>query len=467
MRGGVVQEGGCFPLRPRGDGWSEVHSETPPGQDPSGRATAPGKRARLDFIHDFGDNRKVNFSGAGVRRKRAGRILIGAFLFLAWGTQPRGAHGHDIGQVSKASVVPSSGDMERDLLLLLNRERTSRNLPALRLSPALARLARAHSEEMAGLDNLAHESADGKTPTDRLSDAGVDFSASGENVGFSSTVSVEIMHRTFMNSRGHRENCLNREFDEVGIGIAPGPRASWYITEDFIHGVNRLTAADVRALVLRALDEARARSGRPAMVHVAELDRTAQAFAEARAAGRELPSLPGFFGETLVRFTMGPLPNEIASSLGNTDLRGYGRAGIGVRFDRSTEYPGGGYTVCALIVADNTSSTPDDLERLLTVLGAANAVREQKGLRRLELDHDLCRKADILIRWKQGENVGGPRAPGKNEYYSTSSHLDSIGKALGTGLGEPGFARIGISTVPMQTRNGRPDGYAVAVILDR
>lgn len=361
--------------------------------------------------------------------------------------------------------------MERDLLVALNRERTSRNLPALRPSPEISRVARLHSAEMARSGALSHESADGKSPSDRLSAAAIDFSANGENVGYSNNPSVEIIHRTFMDSRGHRENCLNPEFGEVGIGVAPGPGTSWYITEDFIHGVNRLTAAEVRALVLRALDEARARSGRPAMVRVDELERTAQDFAEARAAGRKLPSLPDFFGETLLRFTLGPVPGEIAASLGNTDLRRYGRAGIGVRFDRSADYPGGGYTVCALLVADNAASTPDDLERVLTVLEAANAVRERKGLRRLELDHDLCREADILIRRKQGENVGGLRLSGRGEYFSTSLHLDSIGQALGTGLGEPGFRRIGVSTALVRLSDGRhdpvPDGYAVAVILDR
>ncbi|MEN6310094.1 MAG: CAP domain-containing protein [Acidobacteriota bacterium] len=362
--------------------------------------------------------------------------------------------------------------MEKGLLLLLNRERTSRNLPALRLSPEISRVARAHSAEMARGGALSHESADGKSPSDRLSEAAIDFSANGENVGYGNKSSVDIIHQTFMDSRGHRENCLNPEFNEVGIGVAPGPGGSWYITEDFIHGVTRLAAVDVRALVLRALDESRARSGRPAMVQVDELDRTAQAFAEAKAAGRKLPSPPDFFGETLVRFTRGPVPSEIASSLGNTDLLRYGRAGIGVRFDRSAEYPGGGYTVCVLVVADNASPTPDDLERLLTVLGAANAVRAQAGLPRLDLDHDLCREADLIIRRQQGESIGVPRPHGRYDYFARTWHLDTVDKTLRARLAEAGFRRIGISTVPyFQARNGRPNpvanGFAVTVILDR
>lgn len=242
--------------------------------------------------------------------------------------------------------------MEKDLLLVLNRERVSRNLPALRLSPALVRLARAHSAEMARLDVLSHESADGKSFADRLFDAAIDFAANGENVGCTSIPSAEIIHRTFMDSRGHRENCLNPEFNEVGIGIAPGPRASWYITEDFVHGVNRLTAPDLRTLVFRALSGARAKSNLPAVVEVDGLDRTAQAFAEAKAAGRDLPSLPGFFGEALMRMAMGAEPGPIAASLADADLRRYGRAGVGVWFGRTADYPGGGYIVCVLLIAD-------------------------------------------------------------------------------------------------------------------
>lgn len=420
----------------------------------------------MDFGRDFGDNRKVISMGADVRRIPAILILIGAALFLVASARP-------LGQSSpRPAAAASIEEMERGLLEAINRERTSRNLPGLRASAAIARLARAHSAEMALGEALTHESRDGRTLSDRLSAAAIDFAASGENVGFSTDPSVETIHRTFMNSQGHRENCLNPEFNEIGIGIAPGPGAAWYITEDFVRGVARQAATDVRAVVLRALDGARARAGRPAVVRIDELERMAQAFAEAKAAGRQPPALPDFFGETLARFTTGPDPNEIASSLGSADLRRYGRAGIGVRFTRSAEFPGGGYLVCVLLVADNASPTPDDLERLLTVLEAVNAVRAQEGLPRLDLDHGLCREADLIIRRQQGESIGVPRPHGRYDYFTRTWHLDTVDRTLRKRLGEAGFRRIGVSTVPyFRAQNGRPnpvaDGFAVTVILDR
>ncbi|HYA48860.1 MAG TPA: CAP domain-containing protein, partial [Burkholderiales bacterium] len=119
----------------------------------------------------------------------------------------------------QASLIPDPFRVEKDLLAILNRERAAHGLPTVRLASSLVGLARKHSAEMARTNVLGHDSAGGKSYTDRLVDAGILFAANGENVAQSWSPSADSIHQSFMNSPGHRSNVLNRDFDEVGIGI--------------------------------------------------------------------------------------------------------------------------------------------------------------------------------------------------------------------------------------------------------
>lgn len=312
---------------------------------------------------------------AGDGRLRPWRILIIVVLLSTWGAQSavlRASMGRTGGQVA---VLPSLEDLEKDLLRVLNRERAARNLPALEPFSPLATLAKRHSSEMARLDVLTHASASGRSYTDRLVDAGIFFAANGENVARSGSSVPEAIHESFMASPGHRENVLNPDFDQVGIGIVRGDRGAYFVTEDFARGLVRREENEVRGIILGALNELRRKMNLPPLVLLDTLNTTAQSCALKQAAGREIPPAPAFFGEVVMRFATGADLDDITAALGNADLGRYGRAGIGVGFARSREFPGGAYYVCALLVAGGSSSGPDDLDRVLTVLAAATLKR--------------------------------------------------------------------------------------------
>ena len=297
------------------------------------------------------------------------RRLCFAFglLIPALGALPAAVPGHepvalrgrgpDAGQ--QIPGLPSTEEIEKELLAAINKERAGRNFAVLHQSRALTDLARSHSAEMARGNILSHESSDGKSFTDRLAEAGVAFAANGENVARSGTFVADLIHQSFMESPGHRENVLNLDFDEVGIGIIRGPGTSYYVTEDFIRRLVQRPAAEVRALVLGALDEKRARKDLPPVVLIDEVGRTADAFAAAKAAGRELPPVPSFFGKTAVRLAIGPELAQVIGVIRESDLTGYGRAGIGVAFSRGPEYPGGAYFICVLLIEDSRSADPE------------------------------------------------------------------------------------------------------------
>ncbi len=368
----------------------------------------------------------------------------------------------------QAPGLPNPVQMERDLLAVINQERASHGLPAVSPSSGLTGLARTHSAEMARLNLLTHASAMGKTLTDRLTDAGVLFSANGENVAQSWSAAAEAIHQSFMNSPGHRANVLNRDFDEVGIGIVRGRSNVYFVTEDFIGSLERRTDAEVRAMVLDVLDRARAAAGLPRVVLVDEAERTAGVFARERAADRKTPPVPAYFGEALLRLVVGPDTAMIADTIKGPDLARYGRAGIGVAFMRNAEYPGGAYVLCVLLLKDATSPGPDELARLRAVLAAANEVRTRHGLPRLELDAALAERADAIIaRHKPGTAATTREDSGRDVFYAVFQKLDGISAPLRKRLEDPALRKIGISTVPIQTRDGTLLNYAVAVILAR
>ena len=125
-----------------------------------------------------------------------------------------------------------ASSFERQMLDLINNERTSRGLDALQLEQRLNASAEEHSAWMLMADVFDHTGIGGSSATQRMRDAGFDFSgswSSGENLAAQSergaagiADDVVDLHNALMNSPGHRANILNVTFDYVGIGIVEG-----------------------------------------------------------------------------------------------------------------------------------------------------------------------------------------------------------------------------------------------------
>ncbi len=359
---------------------------------------------------------------------------------------------------------------EKQLLEIINRERASKRLPAVRMSQSLVRLARGHSEEMARLNVLMHESARGLSLTERLEEAGVAFAANGENVARTNAFDPETVHRSFMASSGHRANILNPLYDEAGIGIVPGKGGTVWVTEDFIKGTGRRSPAEVQAQILQTLDRGRAAKGLPRLELIDDVGRTALEFARDKAAGRPIPNLPDSFGPALIRFNMGPDVDAIAASLKDEKSADYGRAGIGVWFARTTEYPGGAYYVCTILLGGRTQTGTSDLDRVMAIWRAVNRMRDKKLLPRLVLDSNLSRTADEIIRLqRQGRaskiSVKYPQA--WMVVNLNPQDLSSLPDGVRRILDDRAWGRMGVSTLPVVTEDGVEVMLSVAIVLDR
>jgi len=112
---------------------------------------------------------------------------------------------------------------------LVNAERAKAGCSPVTLEARLTQAAQAHSEDMAAHQNMSHTGSDGSSPGDRITRAGYDWRAYGENVAYGYATPEQVMD-AWMNSPGHRANILDCDYQEIGVGHAqPGD----YWTQDF------------------------------------------------------------------------------------------------------------------------------------------------------------------------------------------------------------------------------------------
>lgn len=128
-------------------------------------------------------------------------------------------------------VVPTSGRFAAQVLALTNSARREAGCKPLAENAKLAAAAQAHSEDMAEKDYFAHDSRDGRSPFDRIKDAGYSFGAAAENIAMGQQTPAAVMD-AWMDSSGHRANILNCTYTQLGVGYAAGS-GSPYWTQDF------------------------------------------------------------------------------------------------------------------------------------------------------------------------------------------------------------------------------------------
>jgi uncharacterized protein YkwD len=130
------------------------------------------------------------------------------------------------------AVKPS--EEESAVLDLANKAREKEKLPPLKQAGGtLIEVARAHSANMARQGKLAHE-LDGKSPRDRVKESGYPFGAVGENIVYGPRLTPEQAFDIWMNSPPHKANILNKEFEELAVGMARDDKGNVFFTQVFI-----------------------------------------------------------------------------------------------------------------------------------------------------------------------------------------------------------------------------------------
>ncbi|WP_071516110.1 CAP domain-containing protein [Geitlerinema sp. PCC 9228] len=98
-----------------------------------------------------------------------------------------------------------------------NLERTQRGLSPLVPNQDLTEAAQTHSENMAFQDFFSHTGVNGADVSDRVLDEGYRYTSVAENIAAGYT-NAEAVVEGWMNSPGHRENILNPDLKEIGVG---------------------------------------------------------------------------------------------------------------------------------------------------------------------------------------------------------------------------------------------------------
>jgi uncharacterized protein YkwD len=121
----------------------------------------------------------------------------------------------------RTSALCDQGAVRAAVRARVNAERARAGLPPLAESIELDRAAQQHAEDMLARGYFEHTSPEGDTVRERAHDHGYRWRAVGENIALGQ-LTVDQAMDSWMKSPEHRDNILDREYRDLGVGIALG-----------------------------------------------------------------------------------------------------------------------------------------------------------------------------------------------------------------------------------------------------
>ncbi|MGG4265076.1 CAP domain-containing protein [Peribacillus simplex] len=122
---------------------------------------------------------------------------------------------------------------EYQLFDLTNASRVNHDLSVLSWDKQVKVTAQDHSADMAVNQYFNHTNLEGESPFDRMEDDKIKFRMAGENLAAGQNSSI-FAHEGLMNSIGHRENKLQKDFQSLGVGVAFDDKEKPYYTENYL-----------------------------------------------------------------------------------------------------------------------------------------------------------------------------------------------------------------------------------------
>lgn len=117
----------------------------------------------------------------------------------------------------KTSSISPDPNAERQMFIMVSRERSQRELVVLDSDESLAKVARSHCRDMLERGYFSHYTPEGYSPFDRMARADISFNFAGENLALAPN--VDLAMKGLMQSPGHRANILSPNFGKIGIGV--------------------------------------------------------------------------------------------------------------------------------------------------------------------------------------------------------------------------------------------------------
>jgi uncharacterized protein YkwD len=118
--------------------------------------------------------------------------------------------------------------VEKQILSITNMIRDRHGIPPVEWDEKTSQVAFLHSEDMKENNYFSHESPTEGTLVDRLGEFDIKYEMAGENIA-AQYVDGIAASEGWLNSKGHRDTMLNKDFTHLGIGVD-----DLYYTQNFI-----------------------------------------------------------------------------------------------------------------------------------------------------------------------------------------------------------------------------------------
>ncbi len=109
----------------------------------------------------------------------------------------------------------------QNIITLTNQEREKQGLNGLTINNILTSAAQAKAQDMISRGYFEHTGPDGKQPWDWIKNAGYNYTYAGENLAIDFENAEDVV-KAWMASSSHRDNIIDSNYTDIGIGIAQG-----------------------------------------------------------------------------------------------------------------------------------------------------------------------------------------------------------------------------------------------------
>lgn len=138
--------------------------------------------------------------------------------------------------------VEYKADIENEILVLVNQERSKVGAKPLAMNETLRSMARYKSNDMLQYDYFDHTSPSLGGPSSLAKKFSYSYTALGENIWMSKASSADYLRQNttaekimngWMNSSGHKANILNPAFGKIGVGVTFSTDGFSHATQEF------------------------------------------------------------------------------------------------------------------------------------------------------------------------------------------------------------------------------------------
>lgn len=151
-------------------------------------------------------------------------------------SQPGGGGNPDINRPTTPEQTPAeiegNGSYVNQVVALVNAERAKAGLSPLTQTAELSGAAATRAEETSR--SFSHTRPDGSSFSTVLSQNGISYRGSGENIAYGQRTPEQVMEG-WMNSQGHRANILNSRYTAIGVGYYQDSNGTPYWTQLFTY----------------------------------------------------------------------------------------------------------------------------------------------------------------------------------------------------------------------------------------